>query len=85
MIDVPVEIIGQTANGLVFREDTRTIIVNAHGALLDSAISLDVTSRIVIRNKQTNDEAQCLVINQKERQQGRDNLAIEFVGVHPTF
>lgn len=83
-IDVPVEIIGQTANGVAFREEARTIMVNANGALLNSA-SLNITSTIVIKNKQTNGEVECRVINQRERQQGRGDLAIEFIGVHPTF
>jgi hypothetical protein len=83
-IDVPVEITGRTANGVAFREETRTIVVNAHGALLNLA-SLNITSTIVIKNKQTDGEVECRVINQKERQQGRADLAIEFIGVHPTF
>ena len=85
MIEVPVEVIGQTGNGLVFREETRTIAVNAHGALLNSAMSLDITSTIVVKNKKTNDEVQCRVIFRRETQQGRADMGIEFIAAHPTF
>jgi hypothetical protein len=85
MIEVPVDLIGRTANGLVFREETRTIVVNAHGALLNSAMSLDITSTIVVKNKKTNDEVQCRVIYRRETQQGRADMGIEFIAAHPTF
>jgi hypothetical protein len=85
MIDVPVEVIGKTAKGLVFREDMHTIVVNAHGALLNSTMSLDIPSTVAVKNKKTNGEVQCRVIHQRGTQQGRVEMGIEFIGVHPTF
>ena len=84
-IDMPVEIFGQSANGKVFREETRTVVVNAHGALLIVASVQEIKSSLLLVNKRTKTEVQCRVIFHKETEKGRAELGVEFVSPQPRF
>lgn len=85
MIDIPVQVTGKTVSGSAFSEDTKTSVVNAHGALLILATTLDVNSTISVKNQKTNAKVGCRVIYQKEIQQGRAEMGIEFITANPTF
>lgn len=84
-IDMPVEIFGQSANGKVFREETRTLVVNAHGALLVMTPVPEIKPSILLVNKKTRSEVQCRVIFQKETEKGKAELSVEFVNPQPRF
>jgi hypothetical protein len=84
-IDMPVEIFGQSTNGKVFREETRTTVVNAHGALLILTSSTEVKTSILLINKKTNMEVQCRVVYRKETEAGKAELGLEFVTPQPRF
>jgi hypothetical protein len=84
-IDMPVEIFGQGANGKVFREETSTTVVNAHGALLVLTSGTDVKASILLINKKTNMEVQCRVVYRKETEKGKAELGLEFVNPQPRF
>lgn len=84
-IDVPVEIFGHEISGKVFRAETRTTSVNAHGARLILATSTELKASILIINKKTSSEAQCRVIYQKESEKGSAEVGIEFDTPQPRF
>lgn len=84
-IDMPVEIFGQASNGKVFREETRTIVVNAHGALLVMTSIPLIKPSVLLVNKKTKTEAQCRVIFQKETEHGKGELGLEFIDPQPRF
>ena len=84
-IDMPVEVFGRVADGKMFREETRTTTVNAHGALLILTTAREINSSVILINKQTSTEAQCRVIHLKETEKGRVELSIEFVNPQPRF
>ena len=84
-IDMPVEVFGQTQNGKMFREETRTMTVNAHGALLVLASAKAINSSVILINNKTSTEAQCRVVYLKEMEKGRVELSVEFVSPQPRF
>lgn len=84
-IDMPIEVFGQEANGKVFRQETRTTAVNAHGALLNLILNTELKSSVLLINKKTNTEAQCRVVYQKSTDPGKTELGIEFLDPQPRF
>jgi hypothetical protein len=84
-IDMPVEVFGQSVNGKVFREETRTTTVNAHGALLVLGSTVQIKPSVLLINKTTRIEVQCRVISLKETEKGKIELGVEFVIPQPRF
>jgi hypothetical protein len=84
-IDMPVVVFGQQVNGKVFREETRTTVVNAHGALIILSAEVDIKPSVLLVNQISKMEAQCRVISQKETERGKSELGVEFVAPQPRF
>jgi len=84
-IDMPVVLFGQQVNGKVFTEDTRTTIVNAHGALLTLALGAEIKPSLLLINRTTKAEVQCRVVFQKEMEKGKVELGVEFLEPQPRF
>jgi hypothetical protein len=84
-IDMPVEIFGQGANGKVFRAETRTMAVNAHGARLILSSATELKSSVLLINKKTSTEVQCRIVYQKETEKGTAEVGIEFIDPQPRF
>lgn len=84
-IDMPVEVFGQAVNGKMFREETRTTTVNAHGALLVLGSPVQIKPSVLLINKATRIEVQCRVISLKETEKGKVELCIEFMIPQPQF
>jgi hypothetical protein len=84
-IDMPVVLFGQQVNGKVFSEDTRTSVVNAHGALIILTSGVEIKPSVLLVNKISKVEAQCRVVSQKETENGKSELGVEFVTPQPRF
>ena len=84
-IDIPVEVYGQWSDGRVFHEETRTLVVNAHGALVHLATEVNLKQMVLLVHKKTGNEVQCRVAYRKEIENGRAEVGIEFVSPTPRF
>jgi hypothetical protein len=84
-IDMPVEVFAQAENGKVFREETRTTNVSAHGALLILGSPVQIKPSVLLINKTTRIEVQCRVISLKETEKGKVELSVEFLIPQPRF
>jgi hypothetical protein len=84
-IDMPVMVFGQEVNGKVFSEDTRTTVVNAHGALIVFTLEVQIKPSVLLVNKISKMEAQCRVVSQKDTEKGKSELGLEFVEPQPRF
>ena len=84
-IDIPVEVYGQGSDGRVFHEETRTVAVNAHGALVLLAAGVGLKQKTLLLHKKTRDEIECRVTYRKETEKGPAEVAIEFTNPAPTF
>jgi len=84
-IDMPVEVFAQAENGKMFREETRTTNVSAHGALLILGSPVQIKPSVLLINKTTRIEVQCRVISLKETEKGKVELCVEFLIPQPRF
>jgi hypothetical protein len=84
-IQAPVILEGQLANKASFHEPTQTIVVNAHGALVEARISLNPGQIITLRNTRTNEVSECAVKIVTPAEAGKFHVALEFTNPNPNF
>ena len=79
LLSVPILVQGRTAGGQDFKEDARTLVVNAHGALI--ALSSDVMSgqQVTVANKATQKSLECRIVHLGNVQGGKAQVGIEFI------
>jgi hypothetical protein len=69
----------------VASEETHTLIVNAHGALIQLALTVEIGQLLGIKNMQTLEELVCRVVNLGPDQPGKREVGIEFELASPRF
>ena len=84
-IQVKVVIEGKAANKSPLQEETHTIVVNAHGALVEMGAQLDQGAVVTMRNARTNDSAECEVKLVTPATGGKFSTALEFTKPNPSF
>lgn len=85
LLSVPITVKGKTAANQDFDEETRTLVVNAHGALISLAASVAAAQEITVANKATDSTQQCRVVYVGSQQAGKSQMGIEFVKPSPSF
>jgi hypothetical protein len=68
-----------------FSEETHTIVVNAHGALVEMSASLDQGQIVTLRNLRTEEQSECAVKLVTPSGAGKFNTALEFTKPNPGF
>ncbi len=66
-------------------EETYTLIVNAHGALIHLALTVEIGQLLGIKNVQTMEQLVCRVVNLGPDQTGKREVGIEFEQPSPRF
>jgi hypothetical protein len=84
-IQIPVIVEGELANKSNFSEKAHTVVVNAHGALVELGVSLEPEQRILLRNVRTNEKIASVVKLVTPGEPGKFNVALEFVDPNPGF
>jgi hypothetical protein len=84
-IQAPVILEGRVANKTPFEESTQTIVVNAHGALVESRTALSSGQIITLRHTRTNEEIECAVKIVTPAEAGKFHVALEFTKPNPKF
>jgi hypothetical protein len=84
LIHVSLEIVGGT-NGESFREETGTLAINAHGALILLAAPVELEQHLRLRHRGTQEEQDCTVVFVGEEQEGKTQVGIEFLAPAPSF
>jgi len=85
LMDVPVVIRGESANHRIFREETFTVTVSAHGALLMLASDVVLGQKIVVINSLNRDEREGRVAYRGPIHAGLSQVAVEFTQPSPEF
>jgi phosphopantetheine adenylyltransferase len=84
-LQIRVVIEGNASGKPAFEENTRTIIVNAHGALVELAAAVEEGQKLLLKNSQTN-EKQESIVKLVSAGEGRNfNVAVEFTTPNPDF
>ena len=85
LLHVPVVVQRKTDSGPPFQEDTQTLVINAHGALITLATALGIGNRLVLVNKKAGDAQECRVVYVGAEQSGKTQVGVEFTEPAPHF
>jgi hypothetical protein len=85
VIEIPVSVFGQNLDGKIFEEKTRTVTVNAHGALVFLEAVIDPQKSVLLTNTKTRMEVRCRIAYRKEIKTGRFEIGLEFTDSLPRF
>jgi hypothetical protein len=85
LLSVPILVSGKTADGQDFQEDARTLVVNAHGALISLGARVVAGQHITVANKSTEKSLECRIIHLAGGLAGKAQMGIEFVKPAASF
>jgi hypothetical protein len=85
LLSVPIFVSGKKASGHDFNEETRTLVVNAHGCLISLATEVVAGQQVRMSNKATQESIGCRVVYVGAAQAGRAQMGIEFEKPSPAF
>jgi hypothetical protein len=85
LLSMPITVSGQNASGEDFTETTKTLVVNAHGALVALAVPVANGQQVLVVNKSTQKSVQSRVVSVGNQQDGKSQVAIEFITPSGTF
>ena len=86
ILSVPVTARSETGSrGPSFDEETQTLVVNAHGALVALAAHVEKGQSIILTNRATHEDQQCRVIYVGPTSGGKSQVGIEFATPRPDF
>jgi hypothetical protein len=84
-MDVPVVVCGESGDRTSFREETFTVTVSAHGALLMMSTAVSLGQKIVVINPSNHNEREGRIAFRGPRHAGLSQVAIEFSKPSPEF
>jgi hypothetical protein len=85
LMQVAVRIRGTDAQGKAVEEETETLAINAHGALVLLESRLTSGSKVQLQHKKTQEEHECHVAFLGPVRSGKAEIGLEFSSPHPTF
>jgi hypothetical protein len=84
-LGMDVIVAGERLAGTKFAEQTTTVVVNAHGALVLLKELVREQQLLRIRNDKTGEEQPCKVVDVGECREGKFEVGIEFIEPAPRF
>ena len=84
-LQVRVILEGKLANQSPFTEETHTIVLNAHGALVETSVPLDPGQVVSLQNIVTGEKVECSVKLVTPKEPKKFNTAIEFTKPNADF
>jgi len=85
LLSVPIQVSGKTRDNEHFDEETRTLVVNAHGALISLAAKVIAGQQITVNNKATHTTMDCRVVYLGNPAAGKIQMGVEFMEPCPSF
>ncbi len=84
-MQVAVRVRGKDAQGNPFEEETATLAINAHGALILLQTRLTSGSKVMMLHNRTKQEEECQVAFLGPVRSGKAEIGLEFSSPSPTF
>ena len=84
-MQVAIRVSGANAQGNSFDEDTETLAINAHGALILLNARVTSGSALKMQHKVTKEEQECRVAYLGPVRAGRAEIGLEFAAPRPSF
>jgi hypothetical protein len=85
LMQVAVRIRGLNAQGNPVEEETETLAINAHGALVLVQARFTSGAKVLLQHKRTQEEHECHVVFLGPVRSGKAEIGLEFTTPHPTF
>jgi len=85
MLQIPVIVQVKTRDGKDVREDTQTVVVNAHGGLLKLKMEVKTGQPILLINERAKVQQGCHVVRVETSEAGNSAVAFEFDEPTPQF
>jgi len=85
LMQIPVRVSGPAGAASFFEEDTHTLAISAHGALIVVAAPAYRGQRFTLSNVQTNAALECVVVHVERVPGGQTQVGVEFMLPNPTF
>lgn len=82
---IPVRATGRDVEGRKFRENSQTIVINAHGGLLYLHESLVLGGDLVLINPVTEEEQECRIVYLGDTSEKGMRVGVEFLSPCPHF
>jgi PilZ domain len=79
LLRLPVQVRWTPAGETAITEDTTTLVVNAHGALLALAMKVKPGARIFVRNRAIVEDKECRVVRVEQKHDGKSEVGVEFL------
>lgn len=85
LLSVPLRVTGKRMNQTSFAEHTNTLVVNAHGALIQLREAVHVGQPLNLKNMATGEEEHATVMDVNEGANGVPEVGVEFGKPNPRF
>src|SRR6266436_5232803 len=85
LMQVGVRVRGKDSQSRDFDEETETLAINAHGALILVNARVTSGSKIIMQHKRTQEEQECHVVFLGPVRGGKAKVGLEFLEPRPTF
>lgn len=85
LMQVAVRIRGVDTQGKTIEEETETLAINAHGALVLLRARFTSGTTVFLQNKRTEEEQECHVAFLGPVRGGKAEIGLEFSSARPTF
>jgi len=85
LMQVSIRIRGTDAQGHKFEEDTETLAINAHGALILLSARVTSGSKVEMKHKRTEEEQECQVAFLGPVRGGKAEIGLEFSSPRPAY
>jgi len=82
---IPVRATGKSVQGRKFRENSQTIVINAHGGLLYLQEEIAMGADLMLINPVTEEEQECRVVYLGDTSEKGTRVGIEFLSPSPHF
>ena len=82
---VPCVIYRPAGEGPPFYENTQTLVVNAHGALISLKGLVATKQRLLLQNTNSGEQQECRVVSINNERTGPSKVAVEFTRASPRF
>ena len=84
-MQVPIRVYGNDAQGKKFEEETATLAINAHGALVMMQARVTSGSKVQVQHNLTKEEQECHVAFLGPVRSGKAEVGLEFSDARPSF
>ena len=85
LMQVPIRICGKDAQGKKFEEETATLAINAHGALVMMLARVTSGSKVQLQHNLTKEEQECHVVFLGPVRGNKAEIGLEFSARRPQF